>query len=345
MDFSLSNGLPQSDGILRLGLVGMGKIGRIHYDHLRGMADVQIAGIAEPNGGIRDEPDIPWYDSWEDLLEDSGLDAVVIALPHFLHAECAGRALKRGLHVFLEKPLATSFSDATGLVAQAKAAGRILMVNMTHRFFPTLRRARQIIQEGVIGKLVTVHDHYMEVMDRARFPSWFFDPDLAGGGVTITDSIHLVDRVSWLIGEPLELRGQASRVVDPESRVEDCSELLCQSPSGIPVTVGSFFCFAAERTWADRLVLYGTKGTLLVHAWSYLELTIHGRTPERIECYPSALSQEERVAMGHHAAMEEFLSAMREKRIPEASGQSVLDAERVIGQFYRNAEIPDSLES
>jgi len=325
-----------SAATLRVGIIGLGKIGRIHLSNLNRIEGVEIVAVAEPNEANRRGIDqkIQLCKSWSELVMDKTIDAVIITLPHSLHAECAEFALRHDKHVFLEKPLATTFEDALQLVKTSQDTGKTLMVNMTHRFYPPMQIARRMIQEGALGDLITVHDHYMEVIDRADFPAWFFDPSLAGGGVTMTDSIHLLDRVSWLIDEPLSLQGQVTRTLDAKSEVEDCSELICQSASGVPATVGSFFCFDSVKTWADRLTIFGGKGTLVVHAWSHLEWTPHGAPTQRIEGYPLGLTMGERAAIGHRAAMDEFLSSVRENRSPESAAHLVLNAQEIVQEFY-----------
>lgn len=313
-------------------------MGRIHFENLTTMPATEVVAIAEPNQSNCASIDgkIHLHAGWHQIVNDPSIEAVAITLPHSMHAECTRLALANGKHVFLEKPLATDLGDARDLVRLADEQKRTLMVNMTHRFYPPVRTARRMIQEGMLGNIITIHDHYMEVIDRSEFPAWFFDPHLAGGGVTVTDSIHLLDRVAWLLDERLVLKGQLSRQLDPESKVEDCSELICQSESGIAVTVGSFFCFDKAKTLGDRLTIFGTKGTLVVHAWSHVEWTPHGEATQRIEGYAQVSDKEHRSAIGHRAALEEFISSLRENRVPESSGAAVLHAQELVQQFYDN---------
>jgi len=276
---------------------------------------------------------------WREITTASDIDAVLITLPHSQHRDCAEHALRHGKHVFLEKPLATTLADALSLVNTAREEELILMVNMTHRFYPPLREARRLLQEGCLGDVISVRDHYMEVIDRSDFPEWFFDPVAAGGGVTMTDSIHLLDRVSWLLAEPLTLVGQVTRKIDVSSEVEDCSEILCRSASGIPVAIGSFFCFNSTKTWQDNLTIFGTKGSLSIHAWSHVDWTPHGQPVQRIEGYLPNVLLADRAAIGHRAALQEFLTSIRENRQPEAAGAAVLDAQQIVQQFYDNTKV------
>ncbi len=327
---------PTKPDVFRVGIIGLGKIGKVHLANLKHSAQVEVAAISELSPAQCDDlpSEIHLCEDWRDVISSDEIDAVIITLPHSAHAECAMHALTQGKHVFLEKPLATTYVDAQALIRASREYDRTLMVNMTHRFYPPVRQARQMIREGLLGDVVSVRDHYMEVIDRSEFPAWFFDPVIAGGGVTMTDSIHLFDRVSWLLEEPLQIVGQASRIMDKNSLVEDCSEVLCRSASGIPVVVGSFFCFNSERTWGDNLTVYGTKGTLVIHAWSHLEWTPHGKPTQRFDGYASDLTPAACASVGHRAALEEFLSSIRENRIPESDGASVLNAQEIVQNFY-----------
>ncbi len=321
---------------LKVGIIGFGKIGQIHWEHLKEIPEVECLAIAERASGSGWEAKIPseihCFNDWREMLALAELDAVIICLPHALHTECAEAAMQAGKHVFLEKPLATKLEDAQNLLRIAEENRLRLMVNMTHRFYPPLLRAKELLQQGVIGQVISVRDYYMEGITRSEFPAWFFDPELAGGGVAMTDSIHLVDRVSWLLEEPLKYAGGVGHKLSPESEVEDCAEILCHSASGIPITIGSFF-FTGPKTWEDGLTLFGTKGVIHVQAWSHVEWRLYNGTPQREEGY--SVAKEARALVGLRAALEEFIVALREGRETKSDGVSVLNAQEVIEAFYR----------
>ncbi len=319
---------------MRFAIIGLGKIGRIHQRHAEAHPQACVTAVADERPVPA--PGLFVSDDWRAVIARDDVDAVAICLPHALHAECAEAALRAGKHVFLEKPLATTLADARRLVAAARETGRTLMVNMTHRFYPPLRRARELLAQGAIGEVISVRDYYMEIIDRADFPGWFFDPVQAGGGVVMTDSIHLLDRVAWLLGEPLAFVGGSARRLIPESSVEDCAEILCASRSGVPVTVGSFF-YTGPKSWADGLTLFGTQGVMRVHAWSHIEWETYGGPTQREEGY--TVPQAERPAVGLRAALEEFIAAIHEGRSPEAEGASVLNSQEMVEAFYQHTRL------
>ncbi len=320
---------------LRFGIIGLGKIGRIHLRHLESLPGGRVTALAEnspaadlPVGVVRD---------WREVATHPEVDAVIIALPHSLHAPVAAEALAAGKHLFLEKPLATSYRDAAALVEQAEQVGATLMVNMTHRFYPPLRKARELLRSGVLGNVISVRDYYMEILDRSDFPKWFFDPVMAGGGVAMTDSIHLIDRVEWLLGEPLDFVGGAARQLMPESSVEDCAEILCTSRSGVPVTIGSFF-YSGPKMWEDGLTLFGTLGWMKIRAWSHVEWQLYGGEVQRWEGYAPESHAAFRSQIGHRAALLEFIEALREGRPPEGDGVSTLNPQKVVHDFYASVQ-------
>lgn len=329
----MTNGL---FGSLRVGMIGLGKTGKVHLDNLLQIPGVSITAIAETNPSVvlGQDKGVRYGSDYEEIVKADDIDAVVISLPHFLHADAARAALRNGKHVFLEKPIATSFDEAEELVECAEETGRTLMINMTHRFYPPMWKGRELLQAGVIGEVVAVRDYYMEVIDRNDFPGWFFDPIAAGGGVAMTDSIHLIDRVEWLLGESLQTIGVHGRRMDPEVSVEDCVEFLCVTASNIPVSIGSFFCFDGPKAFADGLTVFGTRGVLSIHAWSHVDLMPYGGKTERFEGYPSDVPVGERACVGHRAAITEFVASLREDRPPASEAKAVLNAQKVVQEFY-----------
>lgn len=321
---------------LRVAVIGFGKTGRVHFEHLQALHGGQVVAVVDSRLPPLPErkPGVTYEEGWHRVVRDPGVDAVVICLPHLYHAPCAEEAIRQGKHVFLEKPIATTYPEASKLVNLAREYGVICMVNMTHRFYPPIQQARQWIREGKIGSVISVRDYYMEILDRSEFPGWFFDPVLAGGGVVITDSIHLIDRVEWLLGERLRFVAGTERRMEPDTGVEDCAEILCNTVSGIPVTIGSFF-FKGPKAWEDGLTVFGTLGVLRVQAWSHAEYQRYGELEVcRFEGYPAEAPQGERSAFGHRNAIHEFVKAIEEKREPESSARSALNAQEIVEHFY-----------
>jgi predicted dehydrogenase len=245
----------------RLGFLGVGWIGRNR------MEAVERSGVAEITAVC--DPAVPDSTSFDELLE---LDGIVIATPSALHAEQAVAALEAGLAVFCQKPLARTAGEARAVVDAARAADRLLDVDLSYRHAEAFRAA--LAEE--IGDLVAAD----LVFHNAYGPDkpWFFDPQLAGGGCVIDLGLHLVDLALQVAGpfERVEARLHGSPVETCATAQLDAVRLACSwrlhagrdavieasfygTDGGVSVTNvgGSFYDFRCER-------LRGTARELIV---------------------------------------------------------------------------------
>ncbi len=148
-----------NDGAIRVGLVGYGYWGSKHVRVLACIRGVRLTVIdADPDRLLEAKSAFPSVDLATSLSEVSDrLDAVVIATPPRSHVPVALEAIAAGLHVLVEKPLATSLEDAELLVGEAARAGTQLMVGHTFEYNPAVRKLKQIIASGELGKILYIH--------------------------------------------------------------------------------------------------------------------------------------------------------------------------------------------
>lgn len=185
----------------RLGFLGVGWIGRNRMEALARNGLARVTAVADPQPEALEAagkvaPSAVQAESLEELLEHE-LDGIVIATPSALHAEQAVAALERGLAVFCQKPLARDAEETRRVLAAARAADRLLAVDLSYRHVEALRAAHEQVMSGAIGELHTLD----LVFHNAYGPDkpWFTDPELAGGGCLIDLGTHLVDLALWLI--------------------------------------------------------------------------------------------------------------------------------------------------
>ena len=174
----------------RLGFLGVGWIGRNRLEAIERSGVAVIAGVSDP--ALEESDD----------LATLALDGVVIATPSALHAQQAMDALGRGSAVFCQKPLARTAAEARAVVEAARAADRLLGVDLSYRHVRAFQVARELVQSGELGEIVAAD----LVFHNAYGPDkpWFYDPELAGGGCLIDLGIHLVDLATWTLG-PLDV--------------------------------------------------------------------------------------------------------------------------------------------
>ena len=182
----------------------------------------QVAALADPQAealaaAAEVAPEAGRAESLEELLQHD-LDGVVIATPSALHAEQAVAALERGLAVFCQKPLARDGTETRRVLEAARAAERLLAVDLSYRHVEALRAAHQQVASGALGRL-----HAIDlVFHNAYGPGkpWFTDPELAGGGCLIDLGTHLVDLALWLTDPMLPSAGHAgasNRAIEVET--------------------------------------------------------------------------------------------------------------------------------
>jgi predicted dehydrogenase len=174
----------------RLGFLGAGWIGRHRLEAVRQAGIAEVAAVADPA-----VPDA--LDSLDDLLAHD-LDGIVIATPSALHAEQAARALGAGLAVFCQKPLGRTAVEAATVVRAARAADRLLGVDLSYRYTAAAQAVRSAIGDVDPVDVVELAFHNAYGPDRA----WFYDPMQAGGGCLIDLGTHLVDLTLWLLDRP-----------------------------------------------------------------------------------------------------------------------------------------------
>lgn len=323
--------------MIKLGLIGCGRIGMQQVVCAGGLASIRIDAIAEPRANRpADLPaSIRWLTRWQDLL-DSDADAVSICVPHHLHAEIAQAALRANKHVLIEKPLALTAAEAAEVVELARRQERVLMVELTHRFYPPLRAAATMVRQGRLGKIFAVEDRIVEPAAEQILP-WLTRQSTAGGGVALTNGIHMLDRIAYVTGQSLRLlhgvAGRSAALGD----IEDTASMLLALEDGTPVQLLAAWP-RGNGPGDDELTIYGSRGTLRIWAWRGWRFEpSDASAPEQQECYAATDDPAARVRVGVKAAMEEFASAIVQQRAPDPPADAALKAQRLVEDFYHAA--------
>jgi predicted dehydrogenase len=188
----------------RLGFLGVGWIGRHRMRAIVESRAADAVAVADPGGCVAaeaaaDAPGCTVVPALDDLL-GSGVDGIVIATPSALHADQAVRALERGVAVFCQKPLGRTAAEARRVVEAARAADRLLGVDLSYRHVTGMAEVRRLVQDGALGRVYAAD----LVFHNAYGPDkpWFQDARLSGGGCVMDLGIHLVDLALWVLGFP-----------------------------------------------------------------------------------------------------------------------------------------------
>ena len=191
---------------LRIGIVGLGRVAsKTHIPVLKSLESVEVVAGAEKNPERAERVKSLFglarvYDSYEDMFESEGLDGVYVCLPTFLHKDACIKALERGLHVLCEKPMGMSVKEAEEMTALAEAKGLVLMPGYKKRYAKNFKRAKELIEDGLLGKIIQVQGTFVTP---GPYISW--DPksdwylDEKWHGVIYDIGCHLVDLLLYLV--------------------------------------------------------------------------------------------------------------------------------------------------
>ena len=246
--------------MLHAAIVGLGSWGRTLVSSVQG----QCAEISFTAGYTRtpqkaasfcSQHGIKLADSWEALLADAAVDAVVLATPNSQHAEQIQQAARAGKHVFVEKPIALDVRGAQDAVRAAMKAGVVLAVGFNRRFHPSIRELKARVQSGRLGAIGSV---IAELTATSAFyrtsDSWRTDPLEEPAGAMAGIGVHLVDGMIDIIGRIREVYCAVRQRAGPHG--DDTTSLILNFENGV---TGLAFCsIAATRNF--RLAVYGARG-------------------------------------------------------------------------------------
>jgi phthalate 4,5-cis-dihydrodiol dehydrogenase len=189
--------------MINLAIIGTGRISGAHAGAARAIQGVQLAGCVDTDparlASFTQRYPCPGYSSTEEMLARGDVDAVVVALPHWLHRDMTIACLQAGKHVLLEKPMALNVAECDAMVAAAEVTGKTLMIAHSQQFFPVNQAVRTIIAAGEIGRIVFATDTWYKPFYAEPRPPWFLDAS-KGGGMWPMNGSHMIDRMTQFIG-------------------------------------------------------------------------------------------------------------------------------------------------
>jgi predicted dehydrogenase len=313
---------------MRVGLIGLGKAGLRHAAAARRSGEVEVVAAADPApaaGAAAGDLGVPCWPGYEEMLDAVAIEAVIVCLPHAGLPEAALAAARRGLHVLLEKPMATTTADAREVVRACREANVRLMVNFVHRFRAEYRHAHDAVRRGAIGRPVVVTDAM--VSGHSPLPGWVWDRSIAGGGMMMYNGVHSIDRLAWLAGSPIARVTAAMGTLCYPVAVEDNLVGTVVFGDGSLGAVIQHKSDAAATLAGWQTTVHGTRGGLRVVSERGMELT----------------SDKERVSLetgndDHFlGAIREFAAAVREGRDPAPSGDDGVRALAAVEALYEAA--------
>ena len=319
-------------------------LGRIADHFMRGCLPSSNSAITGLVSGHRDKADriadqygvpagsIYSYENFDEIVRNSAVDAVYVALPNSMHAEYTIRAAKAGKHVLCEKPMSINVAEAEAMISACRAANVKLMIAYRCHYEPTNLRAIQLIRQGALGRVQAIESPFGFNIAKGE---WRLNKQLAGGGPLFDVGIYSLNACRYLTGEePADISAYAS-VIDHDGRFDQVEENVAWTmkfPSGIVASCTTTY----GANMGGYFRVYGSKGWLQVdQAYVYEGLHL------RAEFSGTKLDEPNAARDPSHfqAEAEHFSNCVLNNQEPQSPGEEGLRDMGYITRIYKSAGI------
>ncbi len=246
--------------MIRAAMIGLGRWGRSLVASVAGNSDdiVFVRAYTRTRASAEDfcrDKGVALATSYEEILRDPAIDAVVLATPHSQHQGQVLAAAAARKHIFVEKPITLDLASARIVVDAAQRAGVVLAVGLARRFHPSIAAVRERVQSGALGKVIAmVAQHTTSTAQFVALDNWRAAPAEAPGGAFTAVGVHALDHMIEFAGPVRDVRCVTARNYPGHS--DDTTTLMLQFETGAS---GLIFCSVATAT-NFQFTVYGTQG-------------------------------------------------------------------------------------
>lgn len=336
---------------LRIGMIGCGEIavqtakgiaGASNAEHVMVMdVDQRVAhDMAETYG-------VPATTNVEELLANPSVDAVYIAVPHYLHAPLTIQALRAGKHVLVEKPIATTLQDADAMIAAAREAGKTLSVAYTAQVDPASQAAHKLVADGAIGKVTGTRIVYRGDKPESYWHSgysgriqtdWRVSKAKAGGGVLIMNTVHDLNTIRFITGLEVDrVFCEYDTYVTPVE-VEDYLAMTYRYTSGAIGTLEAGSAIRGRDPMREVNRVYGEKGQILLGNPPQVYITEATAGLKAGDWQPLPVAEPGQKGGGRVAIVEGFAGAVLAGKAPPVRAEDGRAALEIILAAYTSGE-------
>ncbi|MDO8585596.1 MAG: Gfo/Idh/MocA family oxidoreductase [Armatimonadota bacterium] len=335
-----------SEGALRVGLVGYGVIGIYHLDLWSKVTGAEVVAVCDVVPERAQEAAAKFgseaYYDYGDMLARAKLDAVDICTPSGMHAEQGILAAERGLHVLTEKPMDIDLAKADRLIESTERAKVKLACIFQYRVGPEARLAKQLIDDGKLGRLLSCSAYVKWWRDQSYYDSgawrgtWALD-----GGVLSNQAVHSVDQLCYFCGPVKEAEYAYVTTTARKIEAEDFAIAVLAFENGAKGVVEATTCAYPGVT--TRTEIIGEKGSASLEGPTVTSFKVLG---EEIDIASETAKVDGRAdardigLTGHAFQLQDFVDAIREDRRPFVTGRDARLAVDALTKIYRKAGAP-----
>jgi UDP-N-acetylglucosamine 3-dehydrogenase len=325
-------------GELKLGLIGLGYIGKTHLYNCLRLEDAKLIALADiSQSALKKAKQLGiqyTYDDYQKLLDNPEVDAVIIALPTHLHAKCAKAAAEAHKHIMLEKPIARNTIEAEEILSKVRSNNVKIMIGHPLRFSEPYISLKNRVDNGEFGEIQAAYAtninsgpfiHRADTGAPTPVPDWWWKKELTGGGALIDLGSHMINLAQWYFGDVVDAKSYLGYRFNLEHEDHAISVLKFKGGQIVVINVGWY----SGKTQM-QLDVHGTSG----HAAATFN------QPSRIKTITSlVLRKTPPYFMPFLRELQHFVESVKNDRQPEPSGEDGLKDLQVIEKAYKNSNL------
>jgi len=231
-------GLPASGFLHNIAILGCGKVAHLHAKAVQNLPNARLAGVWSRSKNTAEsfaaQYNVPFYTDVKTLIQTENIDLAIVCTPHPFHLEPAEKAAATGANILVEKPLASTLEDSDKIMEACKNAGVKLGVISQRRWYEPVKRVKDAIEAGKIGKPVLGTINMLGWRDKKYYDAdeWRGTWKMEGGGVLVNQAPHQLDILLWFMGEIDEVYGLWRNLNHPYIEVEDTAVAIIKFKNG-----------------------------------------------------------------------------------------------------------------
>lgn len=258
---------------LKVGVIGAGAIGEVHLEGFHKNQNCKITAIASRTEEHASEfakrfniPSVYSGNDWKEMLKECDLDLVSICSPNYLHFPMIMRALDNDIHILCEKPICISKNELESVEKELNKRDLLFFTAFHKRRIPIYNQIKQIVEKGLLGKISIARHTFGHlgpyISHNARSKErWFFDSNLAGGGVALDLGVHSFDILRYILGEIKSIDGYNSKTNCIEMVHEDTASMIYTFQNNALGVINVSWCCSP----IEYLELFGTNGSIQIN--------------------------------------------------------------------------------
>jgi predicted dehydrogenase len=217
---------------VRTAIIGMGKIGKLRADVMKRHGGFEVISTCDIADGFD-------YADWKKCLDESKPEAVIVCTVNHIMADIVCYAIKRGIHVFCEKPPGCCLADTLKMKQAFEASDVILKYGFNHRYHSSIMEAKTLIDSELLGQPVFIRGVYGKAGSEIFDSEWRNNPDISGGGILIDQGIHMLDLLLYFLGDLSVSFSSVDRLVWEDLPTEDSAVAVLRTPANKVATLHS----------------------------------------------------------------------------------------------------------